>query len=1191
MMKLTVLTALLSLSLSTFAQLPKNGGLTDERPAYPSPEEAQYKLVEPKLKTRWTDPVSANLENVWAEYPRPQLRRDTWANLNGVWEFEKASSTDDVNNVPIGRTLGQRILVPFCAEFVFIDTDSFIQANIYHRSGLSGVAEQSKWSWYRRTFDVPDTFTENTILHFAAVDYHATVFVNGQQVGTHQGGYDKFFFDVTEHLTSDKKNNELIVFVYDPTDGEGENIPIGKQRIVPSHIFYTPCSGIWQTVSLESVTSAEHITAVQLRAAADGSVNATIATSTNSSTSAVALAFLDPVDNSKVLFTHNGTLGGPLTFKADIPDLKTWSPDSPNLYNISVTVGNDTAFTYTGFRTVERKEVNGIQRFVLNGKPLFQFGPLDQGYWPDGLHSVSLPVYMACHAVLNWFSIPQPPSNEAMTFDLKYLKEVGFNFLRKHIKIEPDLFYYATDVLGLLVMQDMPALNIAGVNDAQQAEFERQLAILVDTHLSFPSIATFMIYNEGWGQRSEGPEIYLAPRIADVVAGHQLVNAVSGWDDIHQKNENISVGDYHDNHHYSSPQCGSPFSSLASTPYDSRRIGFQGEFGGVGVNTTIDHLWNDPEAIRDIPQTYEIDTDVGVWNYRALRVIEELAEQTRFFGHCNGGVYTQTTDVEGEVNGFLTYDRAVDHLDRAKWTKAIQDLYAAFEESVETGGNWDPSQWSGGGQDSADDGHKHWTEYISKTRSTSGDGSQSNTTSQTPKLLHVVQAMDQETLTNTPEQTDVGSVTPETSSVRSFETSASIGEVWYRPPVSSLPPTNRARTQQTNEQGTHPRRQGSTVSSACEFGDTDTERVASSTRVGSREGGEEGPTVKRKKSIRNIAAGYKRSIDETFRSFIGSSSGIEADSSVMGKTRKIRHKLLKRRTVSDSELTALPVTTIKWVRGDLIGGDPSGIRVYLAVNVKTGEMMAIKQVEIPELKQGVDRNSFLKRREEVRKLQREGELLADLDHPNIVQYLAYEETEAIYNLLLGYVSGGSIGTAIRNHGKLSEENTIFFLAQILDGLQYLHSKHITHGDLTTNSVLIETDGVCKIASFGSSKRITGTLEQDKSDGFKYRTAPEVQRLRRNGNASKVDIWSVGCLLLEMLTGLGSWSSEEMSEALAQLCQGTSSPHLGDFSLTELAEDFRQDCLAIDPEERATVAELRAHAYLKLPSGWQFSGLE
>ncbi|KAK7034516.1 hypothetical protein VNI00_012363 [Paramarasmius palmivorus] len=653
-----------SLLLASFlvavnAQLPKNGGLTDERPTYPSAEEAQYALVEPKLRTPWTESVSSNPDSAWAEYPRPQLRRATWANLNGVWEFERADSRDSVSSVPVGRTLEQRILVPFCIE-----------------SGLSGIALQSKFSWYRRTFSVPSDFPsdENTILHFAAVDYHTTVFVNGQEVGTHTGGYDKFSFDITGFLTEDRNDNELIVFVYDPTDGEGENIPIGKQRIIPSHIFYTPCSGIWQTVSLESVPSQEHIAAIQLRAFADGTINTTVSTSSGSSTP-VTLSVLSPADNNQVLFTANGTSNQPFVFKAEIADLQLWTPDTPNLYNISVTVGEDTVTTYTGFRTVEKKEVNGVQRFVLNGKPIFQFGPLDQGYWPDGLHS--------------------PPSYDAMVWDLEYIKSLGMNFLRKHIKVEPDLFYYAADKLGLILMQDMPALNIAGVNDAQQAEFERQLDIMVESHLSFPSILSFVIYNEGWGQRSGHPERYLTPHLQSIIAGHQLINAISGWNDEWPP----STGDFHDNHHYSTPQCGTPFNSLPSSPFDNTRIGFQGEFGGVGVNTTEEHLWKDAEAIRDIPQTYEIDATDGIWNYRALRVIHELTEQTTLFGHCNGGVYTQTTDVEGEVNGFVTYDRAIDHVDRELWTQAIQDLYAAFEKSVETGaeGEWPQSEWAGKG--------------------------------------------------------------------------------------------------------------------------------------------------------------------------------------------------------------------------------------------------------------------------------------------------------------------------------------------------------------------------------------------------------------------------------------------------------------------------------------------------------------
>ncbi|KAJ7649185.1 glycoside hydrolase family 2 protein [Mycena rosella] len=630
-----------AICVSAQTPLPKNGGINDDRPTYDNPEDAVYKAIEPKLKTRWTDDVAANPENAWQEYPRPLLRRDTWLNLNGVWEFQFANGADDVNDVPVNKTLNQRVLVPFCIE-----------------SGLSGIAQQSTFNWYRREFDLPSTFTENVILHFAAVDYQATVFVNGQQVGNHTGGYDKFAFDITSHVAKNT-TNEVILFIYDPTDSLDGNIPIGKQRKVPSHIFYTPCTGIWQTVSLEAVPRAEYITEISLRASADGTVNTTITTSANSS-SPVSIAVLDPCDNSKTIFTANGTANVPFSFTVS-PAPKTWTPDAPNLYNMTVTVGDDTAQTYTGFRTVERKEIDGVQRFVLNGKPMFQFGPLDQGYWPDGLHSA--------------------PSYEAMVSDLHYLKSLGMNFLRKHIKVEPDLFYYAADTMGLIIMQDMPALDLRAPTPDQQTEFERQLDIMVRSHMSFPSILTFMIYNEGWGQLDTAPEIEITPHLASILSGHQLINSVSGWNDWAQQKFNLSVGDYHDNHHYSSPQCGAPFYSIASTPNDPRRIGFQGEFGGVGVNTTIEHLWNDRDSIAGVNQTYEIDDNIEIWNYRALRVIEELREQTEMF-NCNGGVYTQTTDVEGEVNGFLTYDREENHVDTEKWKTEIQALYDTFNKKV-----------------------------------------------------------------------------------------------------------------------------------------------------------------------------------------------------------------------------------------------------------------------------------------------------------------------------------------------------------------------------------------------------------------------------------------------------------------------------------------------------------------------------
>jgi len=243
-----ILQGLVSLSLfllSASAQL-KNGGLTDERPTYDSPEAAQYQLVEPKLKTPWTEGVAADPENAWAEYPRPLLRRDSpeeWLNLNGVWEFQIAE--DDSEDTPINQTLAQRILVPFCIEYVGSPIYSgFSDDSDHHhfrRSGLSGIALQSTYSWYRKEFTIPETFdlsSKNITLHFAAVDYKSTVYVNGQEVGSHVGGYDKFFFDITSYLRAEGEN-ELIVHVYDPTDENDEVIPVGKQAIHPSHIFYT----------------------------------------------------------------------------------------------------------------------------------------------------------------------------------------------------------------------------------------------------------------------------------------------------------------------------------------------------------------------------------------------------------------------------------------------------------------------------------------------------------------------------------------------------------------------------------------------------------------------------------------------------------------------------------------------------------------------------------------------------------------------------------------------------------------------------------------------------------------------------------------------------------------------------------------------------------------------------------------
>ena len=246
-------------------------------------------------------------------------------------------------------------------------------------------------------------------------------------------------------------------------------------------------------------------------------------------------------------------------FTFAVPSPKLWTPDSPTLYNITVRMDSDEVKSYTGFRTISTGVVNDVKRPLLNGKPLFLFGPLDQGFWPDGIYT--------------------PSTLEAMVYDLEVIKKLGMNMVRKHIKIEPDLFYEACDRLGLLVMQDMPSMRVstnARPTDAEQAEFQRQLETMVNEHKSYPSVFAWVLYNEGWGQITDAhPEFALTERVRQLDPT-RLVNAVAGWHD-------HGAGDFHDNHHYAEPQCGTPFSSLPSTPYDPNRIGFQGEFGGIGL--------------------------------------------------------------------------------------------------------------------------------------------------------------------------------------------------------------------------------------------------------------------------------------------------------------------------------------------------------------------------------------------------------------------------------------------------------------------------------------------------------------------------------------------------------------------------------------------------------------------------------
>ncbi|KAJ5064876.1 glycoside hydrolase superfamily [Bipolaris maydis] len=561
-----------------------------------------YQIGFTPLKTEWTDTVGTN---PWPEYPRPRLQRPDWKNLNGVWRYQNTQNGSDASP-PFGQRLEKAVLVPFCLE-----------------SALSGVTEKNRiWSWYQTSFEVPSNWPSgnSVVLNFGAVDYEATIFVNGQKAGFHRGGYFEFSVDVTSYLNANG-TNELLVYVYDPTDIDRVQIPIGKQTL---------------------------------------NLVVTVHTSTNSTTTYSIV--VHEVDSDDVKAEATGTSGSPFTFVVDSP--KLWTPDSPTLYNITIKMGSDTVQSYTGFRTISRGVIGGVQRPLLNGKFVFPFGTLDQGYWPDGIYT--------------------PPSVEAMVYDLKVLKNVGYNMVRKHIKVEPALFYRACDEMGMLVIQDMPSLRpdlparegCGGIRlePGAQAEFDRQLEVMVEQLKSYPSIIAWTIYNEEWGQATSPPwpEFGLTDMVRRVDPT-RLVNSVSGWTD-------HMAGDFDDNHHYSTPQCGTPFWSYQGSGYDSAydpaRIGLQGEFGGIGTQLTennFEHAW-----YKDLGRqtAYELTNGTFYWNYRCHDLLVQLREQIDLFA-CSGGVWTQTTDVEGEVNGMMTYDRKVIRMNETMWRQDIQALYDA----------------------------------------------------------------------------------------------------------------------------------------------------------------------------------------------------------------------------------------------------------------------------------------------------------------------------------------------------------------------------------------------------------------------------------------------------------------------------------------------------------------------------------
>ncbi|WP_404337551.1 glycoside hydrolase family 2 protein [Sphingomonas sp. MMS12-HWE2-04] len=610
-----------------------------------------------KLITRWGKAVTP--ENAWRSYPRPQFQREAWQNLNGLWDYAIVKASQ-----PQPTQMDGKILVPFAVE-----------------SKLSGVARKvlpDDRIWYRRHFTVPAGWAGQRIrLNFGAVDYAATVFVNGVPVGAHKGGSDAFSFDITDPLRAG--DNELVVQVADPTSKGSQ--PRGKQILDPEGIWYTPVSGIWQTVWLEPVPEL-HIADVRATPNIDtGKVEVDVALS----------AWAEDTDAVRLSVKSGGRTIASTILRAnrhaslEIPRAHLWSPEDPFLYDLVaelVTVKdpyagkperNRTAYdsrftqgevaTYAAAQVVGQPRdtvkayfamrkvsvgpgsIHGQPMLLLNNKPYFHNGTLDQGWWPDGLLT--------------------PPSEEGMRYDLEFLKKAGFNMVRKHIKVEPARYYYDADHMGMLIWQDMPSGGgedqfVTGSSQSQavlpsevMADQQAELSRMIGGLRAFPSIVTWVVNNEGWGQ-------YDSATLARFVKGmdpSRLVNADSGWLDVAPGASDLfDIHTYEDVPHVPTRQ--------------SDRAIVIGEYGGVGWPIE-GHLWRE-----DKRWSYQVTTDAKDYLARYKRKFDEIVRQSKVNG-LSASVYTQTTDVEGEINGLLTYDREVAKAPAAAFAELARPLNEA----------------------------------------------------------------------------------------------------------------------------------------------------------------------------------------------------------------------------------------------------------------------------------------------------------------------------------------------------------------------------------------------------------------------------------------------------------------------------------------------------------------------------------
>jgi len=570
---------------------------------------AQWKPAGEKIKTEWADKV--NPKQVLPEYPRPIMVRKEWKNLNGLWNY----AIQEAGKTAPSKYDGQ-ILVPFAVE-----------------SSLSGVMKEvgtKNELWYNTTFTIESDWKgQNILLHFGAVDWKTEVWLNGIKIGSHTGGYTPFSFDITPFITG--KAQQLMVKVWDPSNDGTQ--PRGKQVKNPEGIWYTPVTGIWQTVWIEPVNK-KSISNIKTTPNIDQNV-------INIKPEVVGAGYGDLIevtvyDDSKIIATEKALVGENMEIVLNNP--KLWSPESPFLYKTDIKlISNgkvtDQVKSYFAMRKIaSKRDSNGIFRMQLNNKDYFQFGPLDQGWWPDGLYTA--------------------PTDEALKYDIVKTKELGFNMIRKHVKVEPERWYTHCDELGILVWQDMPSGDEQPIwqdkkyfegtelqrTAKSQEIYRKEWKEIMDHLYSYPSIVVWVPFNEAWGQ-------FKTVEITEWTKNHgpsRLVNSSSGGN-------HFQTGDILDLHHYPGPKM---------YLFDAQRVTVLGEYGGIGLPLE-GHLWKTKDN----------------WGYVKFKNADEVTNEYIKYADelkklvktgFSAAVYTQTTDVEGEVNGFMTYDRKVDKMDFKK---------------------------------------------------------------------------------------------------------------------------------------------------------------------------------------------------------------------------------------------------------------------------------------------------------------------------------------------------------------------------------------------------------------------------------------------------------------------------------------------------------------------------------------------